>query len=74
MTLASENYHFLSVILVFHGSSTGKESGYNVRPGYDPWVGELHFKKGISIHTSVLAWRIPQTDISGAILLVNLWL
>ena len=40
MTLASENYHFLSVILVFHGSSTGKESTCNAGdPGLFPASG-----------------------------------
>ena len=62
------------IFLGFPGGSDGKESGCNVGPGFDLWVGEIPLKKGMAIHCSILAWRIPWADISWAVLLVNLWL
>ena len=31
------------------------------RPGFDPWVREDPLEKGMSTHSSILAWRIPWT-------------
>ena len=52
------------VFLGFPGGSAAKESGCNMGPGFDPWVGEIPFNKGMAIHFNVVAWRIPWTDIS----------
>ena len=35
------------------------------RPGFDPWVGEIPLEKGMAIHCSSLAWRIPWTEEPG---------
>ena len=44
------------VFLGFPCGSAGKKCR---RPGFDPWVGKIPWRKGI--HSSILAWRIPQT-------------
>ena len=31
---------------------------------FDPWVGEDPLEKGMVIHSSILAWRIPWTEES----------
>ena len=35
------------------------------RPGFDPWVRKIPLEKGISIHSIILAWRIPWTEEPG---------
>ena len=46
----------------FSGGSDGKESAYNV----EIWVQSLSWEdpleKGMAIHSSILAWRIPWTE------------
>ena len=32
------------------------------RCGFDPWVGKIPLEEGMAIHSSILAWRIPQTE------------
>ena len=29
---------------------------------FDPWVGKIPLRKGVAIHSSILAWRIPWTE------------
>ena len=29
------------------------------RPGFSPWVGKMPWRKGMAIHSSILAWEIP---------------
>ena len=31
------------------------------RPGFDPWVGKIPWRKGKAAHSRILAWRIPAT-------------
>ena len=33
-------------------------------PGFDPWVGKI-LEEGRAAHSSILAWRIPQTEEPG---------
>ena len=35
------------------------------KPGLNPWVGKNPLEKGIAIHFSILAWRIPWTEEPG---------
>ena len=35
------------------------------RPGFDPWVRKIPLEKGMAIHSSILAWRIPGTGEPG---------
>ena len=35
--------------------------------GFDPWVGEDPLEEEIATHSSVLAWRIPQTEEPGGL-------
>ena len=44
---------------VFLGVPCGSAGKKCRRPGFDPWVGKIPWRKGI--HSSILAWRIPQT-------------
>ena len=37
------------------------------RPGFDPWVREDPLEKGMSTHSSILAWRIPWTEEPGGL-------
>ena len=32
------------------------------RPGFNPWVRKIPLEKGMAIHSTVLAWRIPRTE------------
>ena len=44
----------------------GKESTCQCRRhGFHPWVGEDPLEKGVATHSSILAWRIPQTEEPG---------
>ena len=33
----------------------------------DPWIGEIPLEKAMAIHSSILAWEIPQTEESGGL-------
>ena len=47
----------------FRGDSDGKESACKTGdPGFDPWV-----EKGMVIHSSLPAWRIPRTEEPGGL-------
>ena len=37
----------------------------DVRPGFDPWVGKIPLEKDMATHSSILAWKIPQTEKPG---------
>ena len=45
-------------ILTFPGGSDGKASACR-RPGFDPWVGKIPWRRKWQTHSSTLAWRIP---------------
>ena len=47
------------------GGSDGKESACNTRDPGSIIVSGRTLEKGIEIHTSLLAWRIPWTDEPG---------
>ena len=32
------------------------------RPGFDPWVGKIPWRREWLTHSSILAWRIPRTE------------
>ena len=33
-----------------------------VRPGFDPWVGKISWRRKMATHSSTLAWKIPWTE------------
>ena len=37
------------------------------RPRFDPWVGKIPLEKGMGIHSSIVAWRIPWTEEPGSL-------
>ena len=48
------------VFMGFPGGSDGKESALQPgRPGFDPWVGKIPWRRVWLTHSSILAWRIP---------------
>ena len=58
----SFRFFFHMVILGFSVGSDGKESACNAGdPGSNPGLGRP-LGKGISTHSSILAWRIPWTE------------
>ena len=49
--------------LCLTGCSDGKEPACNAGdPGFDHWVGKNLPKKGMTTHSSILAWRITWTE------------
>ena len=51
----------------FPDSSHGKESAFNAgNPGSIPGLGRSQ-EKGMAIHPSIIAWRIPWTEEPGGI-------
>ena len=55
------------VFLGFPCGSAGKESACNAGPGFDPWGWEDPLEKGMATHSSILAWKIPQTEDLGGL-------
>ena len=43
------------------------------RPGFSPWVGKMPWRKGMAIHSSILAWRILWTEKAGKLQSVRLY-
>ena len=37
------------------------------RPGFDSWVRKISLEKGMATHSSILDWRIPQTEEPGGL-------
>ena len=56
------NLSILREILGFPGGSDGKQSVCNIG---DQWRQEDLLEKGMAIHSSILAWRIPWTEEPG---------
>ena len=54
----------------FPGGTSGEEPACQCRRykrcGFDPWVGGP-FGEAMATHSSILAWRIPQTEESGGL-------
>ena len=40
-------------------------AGEHERCWFDPWAGKDPLKEGKATHSSILAWRIPQTEEPG---------
>ena len=52
----------------FPGGSDSKKSTCNAgRPGLDPMGQEDPLEKEMSMHSGILAWRIPCTEESGGL-------
>ena len=51
----------------FPGDSDHKECLQCRRPGFDSWVGKISWRKGMAIHPSILAWRIPWAEEPGGL-------
>ena len=47
------------------------QCGSHRRCGFDSWVGEETLEKGVAIHSSILAWRIPWTEKPGRLQFVG---
>ena len=50
---------------------SGKESSCQCRRrkrlGFDPWGQEGTLEKAIATHSSILAWKVPQTEAHGGL-------
>ena len=50
----------------FPGSTSGKELACQFRickrHRFDPWIRKILLEEGTATHSSILAWRIPQTE------------
>ena len=56
------------IITGFPGGPVGKEPIGNCgRPGFDPWVGKIPWRREMDTHSSILAWRIPWTEEPGGL-------
>jgi len=51
----------------FFGGSDGKESACNARDQVWSLDQEALLEKGMAIHSSILAWRMPWTEESGGL-------
>ena len=67
------HFHFLSFIAPegFPGGTSGKEPTCRCRTHkgreFHPWVGKIPLEEGTAAHSSILAWRIPQTEEPGGL-------
>ena len=61
----------LQINYIFPGGSSGKEPTCQSRRHkgcrFDPWFGKISLEKGMAIHSSFLAWRIPWTEQPGSL-------
>ena len=39
---------------------------------FDPWVGKIPLEEGMTTHSDILAWRIPQTEKPGGLQSIEL--
>ena len=37
------------------------------RPGFNPWVGKIPWRRKMATHSSILAWKIPWTEETGGL-------
>ena len=37
------------------------------RPGFDPWVRKISWRRNMATHSSIIAWKIPQTEEPGGL-------
>ena len=59
------DFHFTCWTQVFPGSSAGKESSAMQETWVLSWVGEIPWRR--ATHSSILAWRIPWTEVPGGL-------
>ena len=63
--------HVIYILLGLSGGTSGKEPNCQYRRymkhGFDPRVGKTPWEKGLATHSSILAWRIPQTEEPGGL-------
>ena len=63
-----KNYIFANTYVGFPGGASGREPACQCRRckrcGFDPWVGKIPWR-GMTTHSSILAWRIPWTEEPG---------
>ena len=52
----------------FPGGSDGKESACNVRPGFDPWVGKIPWKRSWQPTPVFFPEDSPRTEEPGGLL------
>ena len=58
----------LFYIAVFPGSSADKRICLQCRrPRFDSWVGKIPWRRKMTIHSSILAWKIPCTEEPGGV-------
>ena len=43
------------------------DGGYTRDAGFDPWVGRIALEQKMTIHSSVLVWKIPWTEEPGGL-------
>ena len=43
------------------------QRGGHKRHGFDPWVGRISLEKGMATRSTILAWKIPQTEEPGGL-------
>ena len=53
----------------FPGSSAVKDLPAMQETGFDPWVRKM--EEGMTTHYSILAWRIPWTEMLGELLFIR---
>ena len=58
---------YIPSFLVFSGGSDGKESACNAGDRVRSLGWEDALEKGMAAHSSILAWRIPQTEELGGL-------
>ena len=51
----------------FPCNSVGKDCLQCRRPGFDPWVGKIPWRRKWSTHSSILAWKISWTEEPGGL-------
>jgi len=55
----------------FPGSTTGKEltcqCRRHKRSGFNPWIRKIPYRRAQATHSSILAWRILQTEEPGGL-------
>ena len=60
----------------FCGGTSGRESSCQCRrckrQGFDPWVGKIPWRRAMAAHSSILAWRIPWTEVPGRLECIGL--
>ena len=63
------NFHYYCIFCGNRGSSMLAQMVKNPlqcqRPGFDPWIGKILFRREWITHSSILAWRIPWTEEPG---------